>query len=333
MNAPASTPPAPARLSFQDELAMYWRQLPGKGLFFTLLAAWVLMFQFFGNSTLGLATTRSLFGWLEWMYVNSAGDDDHGRLIPFAVLALCWWKRDELIAVPKRHWWPGLALLALALALHAGGYIIQQTQVCAVAFFLGVYALVGTAWGPRMLAASFFPMCLLAFSVPMANVGKVITVPLRVIATHITTGLCQAVLGIHVMQQGTQILDSLGRYHYEVAAACSGMRSLTATLALALIYAFMNLKNPWRRGVVIASALPLAILANVFRLSTIIVAAEAFGQEAGNQVHSSSWFSLAPYVPAIIGILAVGWMLREDRPKPAGPLPEDAAPLLKEASE
>jgi hypothetical protein len=54
------------------------------------------------------------------------------------------------------------------------------------------------------------------------------------------------------------------------------------------------------------------VAANIVRLSTIIIAAEAYGQSAGNQVHESSWFSLLPYVPAIAGILLLGRWLREE---------------------
>ena len=96
------------------------------------------------------------------------------------------------------------------------------------------------------------------------------------------------------------------------------MRSLTATVAIALIYAFVAFKSPWRRAIMIASAIPLAVAANVVRLTTIIVASETFGQEAGNYVHNSSWLSLLPYIPAIAGVLFLGHLFREDRSRGNG---------------
>jgi len=43
----------------------------------------------------------------------------------------------------------------------------------------------------------------------------------------------------------------------------------------------------------------------------IVLAGELFGQKAGNYVHESAWFSLLPYVPAIIGlILLARWLER-----------------------
>lgn len=282
-------------------------------MFFGLLLAWGMLFHWLGNSTVGYAMhTRSLFRWMEWMYLAARGDEDHGRLIPLVVLALFWWKRRLLSAVPKRHWWPGAGWLALALGLHLLGTLVQQTQISVVAFFAGVYALMGLTWGPRWLAASFFPVCLFVFCVPMMNVLQVVTVPLRILASGITSVICHVVLGIQVVQDGTRIFDALGHYQYEVAAACSGIRSLTATAALAMIYAFVALRSPWRRGLMLLATVPLAVAANIVRLSTIVIAAEAYGQSAGNVVHESSWFSLLPYVPALAGILLLGRWLREE---------------------
>ncbi|MBN2507008.1 MAG: exosortase/archaeosortase family protein [Verrucomicrobia bacterium] len=309
-------PQSRTRLSgpFLGELGRCWREMPDKPLAAVLLAAWVALFHFFGNSTLGYTPTHSLFGWMEYAYRMSA-DDAHGRLIPWVVLGICWWKRDVLLAVPKAPWWPGVGLLAAALALHFVGYVVQQARISIVAFFLGVYALTGIAWGPRWLKASFFPFCLLAFCVPLGTMTETITFPLRMIATQITAVLSRVGLGIDVIQDGTRIFDPNGAYQYEVAAACSGIRSLTVTLALAVIYAFVYFQTWWRRALIIAAAAPVAVAANVMRLTSIILAAETFGAAAGNYVHQSAWMSLMPYIPALLGIVVLGWWMREARPQ------------------
>src|SRR5580765_6472258 len=185
-----------------SDLARSWRALPDKDLFFGLLAAWLALFHFLGNSTLGYTKTTSMFGWLSYTY-GATPDDAHGFLIPFVVLALFWWKRDLLLALPKRHWWPALALLVFALLLHVVGFMVQQTRISVVGFFLGLYGLTGLIWGPQWLRASFFPFFLFAFCLPMSAVGERITVPLRHLATTITSGVCHVVLGINVIQQGT----------------------------------------------------------------------------------------------------------------------------------
>src|SRR3974377_1657794 len=87
------------RIDFQE----CWRRLPNKGLFLALLAAWLALFQFLGNSTLGYIDSPSL---LRWMH-DVDSETGHGTLVPLVVLGLFWWKRKELIALPLGTWWPG----------------------------------------------------------------------------------------------------------------------------------------------------------------------------------------------------------------------------------
>src|SRR5205085_2957680 len=124
-SAPSGAP------SLRSDLALFWRNLPGKALFLALLSAWLVLFHFLGNATLGYTKTVSLFGWLNYCY-DITPDDAHGYLIPFVVVALFWWKRDQLLALPKRNWWPALILLIFALLLHAAGFMIQQTRISVV---------------------------------------------------------------------------------------------------------------------------------------------------------------------------------------------------------
>jgi exosortase len=231
-----------------------------------------------------------------------------------------WWKRKLLLEVPKRHWWPALALIALGLILHMLGYMVQQTRISIVGLFGGIYGIMGLVWGPQLLRATFFPFFLFAFCVPVGTLSETLTFPLRLLATDITVFLSKNVLGIPVLQDGTRIFDSNGSFQYEVAAACSGLRSLTATLALATIYGFVTFQATWRAVLMMALAFPMAVVANVFRLTMIILAAEAFGQSAGNFVHENSILSLLPYVPAIGGILVIGYWLREGRQEISQPL-------------
>jgi exosortase len=299
-------------VSFLDEARQIWGAIPHKCLFLALLVPWLALFQFLGNSTYGYVDSPSLFAWMQWV-LSTSPDDEHGLLIPFVVLGLFWWKRKVLLEVPKRHWWPALGLIALAVAMHLVGYIVQQTRISIVGMFTGIYGLMGLVWGPQWLRATFFPYFLLGFCVPLGTLAETITFPLRMIATQITTVVCKHLLSIEVIQDGTRIFDANGSFQYEVAAACSGLRSLTATFAMATIYGFVTFDKLWRIGFIMAMAFPLAVLANVFRLTTIILAAEAFGQSAGNFVHENSLLSLLPYIPAIGGILLIGYLVRETK--------------------
>jgi len=300
--------------AFTSEFASCWQQLPDKALFFPLLAAWLALFHFLGNSTLGYVHTSSLFHWMWNAYVSKhpAADDGHGNLIPFVVLALFWWKRKELLSVPVRSWPLALLPVAGALVMHVLGYLLQQPRLSILGFFTGVYGLMGLAWGPKFLKASFFPFFLFGFMMPLGSLTEPVTFPLRLLVSHLVAFICNDILGLWVTASGTQLFNGLGTYQYEVAAACSGIRSLVAIAVLALIYAFVVFRNGWHRALLIASAVPLALVGNTFRMMIIVFAAEFWGgQEAGAAAHDHWFWSLLPYVPAIAGLLLIGrWLER-----------------------
>jgi exosortase len=290
------------------------------------------LFQFAGNSTLGYVRSRSLMHWMFRAYhpitpENLKEDehapeatDAHGLLVPFVVLGLMWWKRKELLAANLRSWWPGLVLLAAGLLIHVFGYALQQARISVVGLFTGIYGLMGMAWGPDWLRRSFFPYCLFVFSVPLGSLAEPITFRLRLLVSKLVEVISQNVLAIDVRRVGTQLIDPTGRYEYEIAAACSGIRSLVATVALAVVLGFTSFTTWWKRLLMLASAFPLAVLGNLLRMLTIIIASEIGGRSAGMYVHDggpSGILSLLPYVPPFIGLLLLESYLRGPNPAPA----------------
>src|SRR5258708_8247739 len=159
---------------FQKEFVRMWGLLPIKGFFLALLAGWVALFHFLGNSTLGYVRTPSLFLWMLNAYhpisdLGTGSDDAHGMLIPLVVLGLFWWKRQKLIELPLRTWWPGLLLIGAGLTLHLLGYAVQQQRVSIVGLFVGIYGIMGLAWRPASLRERFFPFFLFPFFVPLGS--------------------------------------------------------------------------------------------------------------------------------------------------------------------
>ena len=296
-----------------------WARIPGKIFFFGLLAAWVLLFQFLGNSTLGYIHTPSLFGWLYNLY-NIGGEDNdssYGNLIPFLVIGLFWWKRKELLALPLNLWSPGLLLLAGALLLHILGYLVQQPFISVVALFAGIYALTGLAWGREWLRHSAYPFFLFIFSMPLAMHLNFILFPLRLLVVWLVE-LTAHLIGISVIRNGTQLMDPSGNYGYDVVAACGGIRSLIAIFLLATVVAFGILRRPGNRIFLMVLAVPFSVLGNMLRLLAIIIAAETGGQKWGDYVHEGGplgLISLLPYIPGIVGLLWIGFRLEKHEHK------------------
>src|SRR4051812_38759082 len=104
---------------FRIEFLDCWHRLPNKAFFFILLVAWLAVFQFFGNSTLGFIKSPSLLYWMYRVYQpTEMGDEGHGYAVPFVVLGLLWWKRKELFSATLQSWSPGLVIVAFSLLLH-----------------------------------------------------------------------------------------------------------------------------------------------------------------------------------------------------------------------
>lgn len=304
---------------FRREFLDCWQRLPNKELFLVLFGAWLALFHLVGNSTFGYIDTPSL---LKWMYLtykpkeNAIYDDGQGNLIPFLVAGLFWWKRKELMALELKVWWPGLVLVVAGLVGHIIGYVTQQPRISIVGLFVGLYGLMGLAWGPSWLRASVFPFFLFAFCVPIGTFAEPVTFRLQLLVCQLVEWIAP-LLAIDVLRHGTQLSDPTGQYQYEVAAACSGIRSLVAIFVLAIVYGFISFPAAWKRLVVMGSAFPLAVLGNLVRMMLIVIAAEIGGQSWGNYVHESSVFSMIPYIPAIGGLLLLGRFLGEGRRLPA----------------
>ena len=301
-----------------DELAALWSSLPDKLLFSILCVAWVVLFHLLGNSTFGYTDTPSLFGWMNYAY-NSLEDDRYGKFIPLVVLALLLVKRRELTVVPKAPWWPALLLVVAGLLLHTAGYLVQQTRISILSFFLGLYGLTGLVWGPQWLRATFFPYFLFIFCLPLGTLADKITFPLRTLVTHISVGIAH-LLGVEAIRNGTQIIGANG-FNFDVAPACSGIRSLTALTALTTIYGFLTFRAAWKRVLMVLVAAPLAVIGNVARIAGVILVSEVFGERAGLKFHDSAGFMT--FIVAIICVMMLGRWLGEDRAAP--PLEEQAA--------
>ena len=305
------------RLEFKD----CWQRLPNKAFFFLLLAAWLALFQFWGNPTLGYLNSASLMRWMLDAYSPTgdylASEEVHAVIMPFVVLALFWWKRKELVAVPTRMWTPALLLIGGALLLHLAGYSVQQPKASVIALFAGIYGLMALSWGPAWMRASFFPFFLLAFCMPLGDQAQIITTPLRQLVARIVAGIAHLGLAPDLVRQGSQLIGGGGTFNYDVAPACSGIRSLITLLAITSVYAFVSFRTPWKRLVIVTAAFPLAVIGNVTRISVTVAMGELLGQNAGKLIEQ--WFGLITFAVALGLLLGLGHWLREEDPQVAPP--------------
>ncbi|MGA0367897.1 MAG: exosortase/archaeosortase family protein [Kiritimatiellia bacterium] len=206
-----------------------------------------------------------------------SGDYSHGFLVPLASLYVIWIQRDSLLRAPKQISGIGLVLVLLALLGHYLGVKTQHSR-------LSILSLIGLSWsipfylyGWQVAKRLIFPCSFLIFAVPL-NFLDGLTYPLRKINTVISVEILQF-LGLDVKQVGTGIFgppyNASASLKLDVADPCSGIRSLTAMMALTAIYGYLILPGLWRKWVLFLAAIPLAMAGNIFRIVSIGIMAEA----------------------------------------------------------
>jgi exosortase/archaeosortase family protein len=192
-------------------------------------------------------------------------------------------------------------------------------------------------WGVAVLKFLLVPFGLLFLAMPIpAIIFNKIAFPLQLFASRCAVW-SMSLLGIPVLRQGNIIelkpLNSFTTKKLEVVEACSGIRSLMTLLTLAVVFAYFThpsgdeppsgkrsdwLKSYgfWRAVIIIASATPIAILTNAFRVSGTGVLAHYYGtQVADGFFHSfSGW---AVYIVAFILLFGIGMLLDRFRPAQA----------------
>ena len=116
---------------------------------------------------------------------------------------------------------------------------MQDQCIGCLLFSWGCLALVG---GRRWGRAAAFPLGFLTFALPV-NVLDTAGFWLRMWVIEASHGIANTV-GVAVIRSGTQLFSPDGLYQYDVAAACSGVRSLMALTALSLLVGYLNFR-PW----------------------------------------------------------------------------------------
>ena len=185
-------------------------------------------------------TVRSMA--LQWW---NEEDYNHGFVVPLFAAYLVWQQWDRLRALAVRADPRGLGLLALGLVLFVVGSVGAELFLQRLSIVVVLTALVVLFLGSEWLRALAFPLGFLVFAIPIpAVIRNVIAFPLQLFAAKTAT-LCLSSAGIPVFREGNVIV--LAQTTLEVADACSGIRSLQALLALAVVFAYMSQTRSWKR--------------------------------------------------------------------------------------
>jgi exosortase len=280
------------------------------GLIAVMIGLVFLMFHVQGNTTDVRMYGRSAILWMVERWNSSGGDFSHGYLIPFVSLGLVWYKRRELAEATKSVSRAGLTVIILALLMHWLGAKAQQTRLSLMALVLLIWGVPFYLLGWEVAKSLMFPCAYLIFCIPL-NFLDSITFPLRMISTVFSTALLNG-LGLPVEQSGTRIVClAAGGFNLEVADPCSGLRSLMAMTALTSVYAYVTQKTLLKKWILFLCSIPIAMVGNMIRITTIALVAQAFGQKiAMNLYHDYSGYIV--FAAAITLMVSVGTLLNVD---------------------
>jgi exosortase len=213
------------------------------------------------------------------------------------VLATGGWLLWRLRPQFQKDATPGApAITAILLALSLASYVFGRAFDFLTAEAAGVYgaglAILHTRLGLRAMFKNWFPFLYLALAVPPPAYLLVhLTAPLKEFVSQISTNWLAA-FGVPVAREGVTIF--VAQYQLLVEDACSGMNSIIGIVAVTLLYTYLTRGSSWRYSLLLtAFAIPIAIVANILRIMTLILLTYGFGDSvAQGFLHYTAGFFL-----------------------------------------
>lgn len=261
------------------------------------IAAYMLMTVWFCFFYVGFENRKKTLA--EWISTPLLGVQDviQSLIIPILSCYMMWHATRSLKDVQMKPSLHGLWGVAIGGSLWLMSAQSQQPRIAIAAI---PFLLTGAIWcycGTKAAIKTAFPSFFLWSAIHVPGLEHS-TVGLQLISTelaHWGAGLC----GVETIVEGTNIISADGKWDaYNIAGGCSGIRSLTALLTISAAWGYLAHKLAlWKRILLVLSAIPIAIVANSFRLVSIFVCAEYVDANfAGKTWHD--WSGLLFFFPA-----------------------------------
>jgi exosortase len=190
----------------------------------------------------------------------------HGWIVPvFTAMLLFWWRQPVgPVTTSARAAGIGLIVASFALRLFCASFrIVTIDMYTFVPAFLGVFLLAG---GWSMFRWAWAPIASLIFMYPLPDEAtRYLLGPLQTVATILSTYALQTI-GLDAFRDGNRIILGDGQV-LGVVDACSGLKMLTIFVWLAVMLMMVGGLEWWENLVIAASAIPIALTCNAFRIT------------------------------------------------------------------
>jgi len=196
----------------------------------------------------------------DWWTDPEAG---HGLLLAPAALYLAW--KRGLVSAPRAPQ-PILGgfIIAVSVLFRTASELAAELFTMRGSMILALVGLTTFYLGFRQVLAWWLPFLLLGLAVPLPElIRSAIALPLQYKASTLGAALLE---WRHVPVRLAGNIIQLPGHKLFVTEACSGLRSLTALLSLGVLMGGLWLRLPATRVLLIALAVPIAVLINGVRV-------------------------------------------------------------------
>jgi len=243
----------------------------------------------------------------DWMIDDNYS---HGFLIPPIAGYLIWQKKEELSKAFGSPSNLGILFLTGGLLVFIVGKLGAELFTMRFSMLIVLWSLVLFMAGWQIGRQTFIPIAYLAFMIPLpAIIWNQVAFPLKLFATTLAAHAI-TLIGIPVFREGNIL--HLANTTLEVVDACSGLRSLTSLLALSGAFALITQHSFVKKWILFLSAVPIAILVNIIRLTGTAALAHKYGEKvAQGFLHEFSGIII--FVLAILFLYLVHALLQKTR--------------------
>jgi exosortase len=205
-------------------------------------------------------------------------DYSHGIIIPFVIGYLLHSKWDKLSALEVRPSWLGLLVVVGSQVVNLVGFLGAEFFLQRISLVMFVIGAILFLWGWKHLWEAAVPIFLFVLAIPLPTlIFNTVALPLQLLASSFAERFL-GLLHIPVFREGNVLM--LANQTLNVAEACSGIRSLMSLITLAVIFAYFLPVKMWLRLAFVATSVPIALIANAFRVGGTGVLSHYYGEKA-----------------------------------------------------
>lgn len=195
----------------------------------------------------------------DWWTLPEAG---HGLLLAPVAIWLAWKSRIREGATPSPVL--GIAMLVFAVLIRYMSGLAAELFTMRASIVLALGGITVYHYGFRQLLHWWLPFLLACLSIPLPElVTQALALPLQFKASQMGAALLK-MRDVPVRLTGNVI--RIPGNELFVTEACSGLRSLTALLSLAVLLGGVVLRSPVTRVIFVLLAIPIAVVINGVRV-------------------------------------------------------------------